>query len=214
MTPGAFKCPRCDRSFSMAAHLARHQNTIHGGGRRRKGKVGRPRMKRGPGRPRKAKVGRPAGRRGPLARARMAAMDGASRLMSQMRDYYSELTLRRATLDAQISGIENAMSSLGGAGISRGRPGRRPGRPAGRRGRRRARMMMRGRGRGPREGSLKDVIAQVLRQGGPPQTPRDIATRVIRAGYKTKTHDLSKAVSNALPQMRNIRRVGRGLYAA
>ena len=26
---GKFKCPRCDRTFSMAAHLARHKNTIH-----------------------------------------------------------------------------------------------------------------------------------------------------------------------------------------
>ena len=25
------KCPKCDRKFSMAAHLARHQNTMHGG---------------------------------------------------------------------------------------------------------------------------------------------------------------------------------------
>lgn len=25
-----FKCPNCDRSFSMAAHLARHTSTMHG----------------------------------------------------------------------------------------------------------------------------------------------------------------------------------------
>ncbi len=29
MAKGKFKCSRCDRTFSMAAHLARHKNTIH-----------------------------------------------------------------------------------------------------------------------------------------------------------------------------------------
>ena len=35
-----FKCSRCDRSFSMAAHLARHRNTIHGSGRAKAAKKG------------------------------------------------------------------------------------------------------------------------------------------------------------------------------
>jgi len=26
---GSFKCPKCDRTFSMAAHLARHMNSVH-----------------------------------------------------------------------------------------------------------------------------------------------------------------------------------------
>ena len=30
-----FKCSKCDRSFSMAAHLARHVNTIHATGKRK-----------------------------------------------------------------------------------------------------------------------------------------------------------------------------------
>ena len=45
-----FKCPKCDRSFGMAAHLARHTTTIHGmAGKKKatkkktgKGRVGRP----------------------------------------------------------------------------------------------------------------------------------------------------------------------------
>lgn len=28
-----FKCSKCDRSFSMPAHLARHMNTIHATGK-------------------------------------------------------------------------------------------------------------------------------------------------------------------------------------
>src|SRR5256885_175718 len=33
--PASFKCPKCDRSFGMAAHLARHMNTKHAAGARR-----------------------------------------------------------------------------------------------------------------------------------------------------------------------------------
>ena len=40
------KCSKCDRRFSMQAHLARHMNTMHGTGERkagpaRKGRKGR-----------------------------------------------------------------------------------------------------------------------------------------------------------------------------
>ena len=135
------------------------------------------------------------------------AGDGAARLISQMKNYYSQLTSRRAHLEAQISGLESAMTSLGG-GASRGKRGRPAGTTV-----RRGRPVGSGR-RMARAGSLKDMIGRVLRQGSRPQSPRDIATSVVRAGYKTKTRDLSRAVSNALPQMRGIRRVGRGLYAA
>jgi hypothetical protein len=57
---GKFKCPKCDRTFGMAAHLGRHLKTIHGEGGPRKAKKkkgsgrgpGRPKGSgRGPGRP-------------------------------------------------------------------------------------------------------------------------------------------------------------------
>jgi len=134
----------------------------------------------------------------------MGGGDGAIRLLSQMQAYFSDLSAQRASIDAQIMGIENAMSSLGGATprarsvARRGRPpGRRPGRPA---------------GSGAREGTLKDTIVRVLSQRSAALSPQDIATSVLKAGYKTKTKDLSKAVSNTLPQMNNIKRVGRGMY--
>lgn len=41
------KCSKCDRRFSMPAHLARHESTAHRSGKR---KVGRPRKVRKPGR--------------------------------------------------------------------------------------------------------------------------------------------------------------------
>ena len=54
-----FKCPKCDRAFSMAAHLARHMNTIHGS---RGAKAAAKRGKRRKVKARGAKrIGRPAG---------------------------------------------------------------------------------------------------------------------------------------------------------
>jgi len=49
------KCPKCDRRFSMPAHLARHVGTAHGTVKR---KAGRPRKGRKMGR----RPGRPAGK--------------------------------------------------------------------------------------------------------------------------------------------------------
>ncbi len=56
------KCSKCDRRFSMPAHLARHMNTTHEGGKR---KVGMTRKGRKPGR----RPGRPTGKRTGLALA-------------------------------------------------------------------------------------------------------------------------------------------------
>lgn len=191
MASGAFKCSKCDRSFKMAAHLARHQRSHGGGSKAPKASKG---MKRGPGRP-----------RGSRNMSAATASTGAGHLLSQMQAYYSDLSAQRASLDTQIAGIENAINSLGGAmptarpiGMRRG-----PGRPKG---------ATRGTGRAPREGTLKDTIARVLAQRSSPMTPKDIAYGVIKAGYKTKTKDLTKTVSNTLPTMNNIKKVDRGLY--
>lgn len=201
MASGAFKCSKCDRSFKMAAHLARHQRS-HGGGARGP-KAGR-RVKKGPG--------RKMNRRGPIGGTRSggfraSSLDGgAAQLLSQMQSYYSDLSSQRASLDTQIAGIENAISSIGGATPTT-RAGARRGRGPGRKisaGRKTA--------SGARPGSLKDTIVRVLSQRSAALTPKDIASSVIKAGYKTKNKDLNKAISNTLPQMNNIKRVGRGLY--
>jgi len=198
MAKRTFRCARCGRGFSMAAHLARHQSAVHGMGSRRR--RGRPPggARRGPGRPRKS--GAPA-----------AGGEAATRIVSEMSAYREHLVAQRESIEAQLSGIENAMSAMGtGAMIVPGRPGRPSGRPAGRRGRR-------GRGRpkgsGGRSGSLKPMVVQVLRQRGGAMTPQEIATAVVRAGYRTKAGNLTKAVSNALPDIREVKRVGRGQYS-
>ena len=190
MAPGSFKCPKCERSFSMAAHLARHTNTIHGPRRGPK-----PVARRGPGRPPKRRVGRPRGSR---SYAHAATGDGATQLLSQMQSYYSELTARRANLDAQIAGMESAMTVMGEAPMGRA-TGRKRGRPP---------------GSGKKTGSLKDTIVRVLRQRVRALSPKEIAAGVMKSGYRTSTKNLTKAVSNTLPDMTDIRKVGRGLYQA
>ena len=50
MAKKKFKCPKCDRSFSMAAHLARHTTTMHATKRKTKTKKA---AKRKVGRPKK-----------------------------------------------------------------------------------------------------------------------------------------------------------------
>ena len=192
MTPGSFKCPKCDRSFSMAAHLGRHANTIHGS---RKGP--KPVAKRKPGRPRKNRVGRPKGSRS-FARAGAATGEGVTLLLSQMQSFYSELTARRSSLDAQIAGMEGAINILGAAPKA-GATGRKLGRPS---------------GSGSRAGSLKDTIVRVLRQRAVALSPKEIAAKVVQSGYKTSTKNLTKAISNTLPEINAVRKVGRGLYRA
>ena len=71
MARAKYRCRRCKRSFSMAAHLARHNSTIHGSKKKKAtkkkaAKRGRPAKKTGVrrGRPPKkvgAKRGRPKG---------------------------------------------------------------------------------------------------------------------------------------------------------
>ncbi len=53
-----FKCPKCDRSFSMAGHLGRHVSATHG--RKKRKKQTQKAKKRSGGR-RKKRVGRPKG---------------------------------------------------------------------------------------------------------------------------------------------------------
>ncbi len=196
----------------MAAHLARHANTIHatGKGRKRSVRLGK---KRKAGR-----RGRPARRSATVARS--ARSDGALRLLDGMRAYYTKLVAQRDTLDVQISGIETAMSAMGGAGARAGAArGRRPTAK-----RKRAVAKKRGRSarakggrrglKGVRAGSLKEMIVKVLRQRGRAMSPNDLSAAVRASGYKSKAKDLAKAVSNTLPELNMVRKVGHGMYRA
>jgi len=169
-----FKCSRCDRSFSMAAHLARHMNTLHN-----------------PGGARRRAVGRPPGR---VA----ATTGGAAHLLGGMQQYRDELMSRRDQIDRELSAIGDAMAALGSA----------PAPARGGAGAKRAR-----RGAGHRDGSLKSFIVSVLGRYNSPATPKEIAAKVMQAGYKSKAVDLTKAVSNALPELNEVKRIGFGKYS-
>lgn len=208
MASGAFKCAKCNRTFAMAAHLGRHMSTIHG-----VAKKSGPKAKRGPGRPKGSgrKVGRPAGT---TARARTTAFDDdGARVLSEMASYQTLLSAQRESLDAKIDAVAEAMRALGGAAPAR--VGKKPGRKAGSKpgpkpGRKRGRPV--GKKSGARPGSLKDFIVRVLGQTTKPMSPADIGSKVKRAGFKTKAKDLTKAVSNVLPTIKKIKRVGFGQY--
>lgn len=214
MATGKFKCPKCDRSFSMAAHLARHANTIHATGRGRK-RTGRPGKKR-----KVARLGRPPGR--PAGSRRLAAKDGALRLLDGMRAYQGKLVAQRANLDLQIEGIEAAIGAMGGSasrmtGVRRRRKAtgaKRKRAGAGRRGRPPAAKAGRPASRGARPGPLRERIVRVLRQRSNPMSPREIASAVRASGYKSKAKNLTKAVSNTLPKITAVKKVGRGMYRA
>ncbi len=199
MAKGKFKCSKCDRSFSMAAHLARHKSTIHAPNGRKKAakkktrkrkakrKVGRPKGKK---KARRAKVARRATRR-PIAR-------GTAGLIRQIQVYHRQLSAEQSDLEAQISAMDRAIEALGGS--AKTRPGGQ-GRRAGTR-------------RGIRPGSLKDHISKVLRRSKRAMTPGEVTKRLVQAGYKTKSKSLSNQVSNALGQMPGVKKVRRGLYRA
>ncbi len=87
------KCPKCQRTFSMAAHLGRHMAASHGG----KGKVGRP-----PGRP-----GRPAyGRR---------AAGGGDGLLGSIQAARAELSSQQAQIAVQLAALDQLLGVLGGS---------------------------------------------------------------------------------------------------
>ena len=199
MAEGKFKCSECDRSFSMAAHLARH-STSHAAKtskklgkkktrkRKAKRKVGRP---KGSKKVRRAKVARRAAHR-PFAR-------GTAGLIREMQVHHRQLSTQQADLEAQITAIGDAIQAVGGT--AKTKPAGKGRRGSTRRG-------------GPRPGSLKDYILRVLRGKARPVSPAKIAARVKKAGYKTKTKNLPNMVSNALGQIRGVKKVGRGLYRA
>ena len=187
-----FKCSRCDRTFAMAAHLARHKNASHG---TRKVKTA--------GRERRTTSAKRSSPKRTAARSKspMASStrnDGSGGVVRAMTAFINELSAQRNVIDAQIAGMQGAMRMLNGAGAAAPSGGRR-GRPL---------------GSGGRANSLKPTILKVLQRRSTPLSPREIAVAVVKSGYRTKSTNLTKAVSNVLPEMTNVKKVGRGQYRA
>ena len=67
-------------------------------------------------------------------------------------------------------------------------------------------------GKNARAGTLKDFIARVLRGMSKGRSVKDMAAAVKKAGYKSKSKTLGHAISKTLADMKNVVRVGRGVY--
>lgn len=138
---GKFKCSKCDRSFTMAAHLGRHMSTIHG--------------------PKKVKAKKAQKRA--VARKGRPVSKGFGGLLGQLRVHRNGLAAQINQLDVQIASIDGALAALGGgapkrAGARRGRgKGPRAGSLEDYIGR-----LLRGRTKGQ---SVKDITAAVRKAG-------------------------------------------------
>lgn len=94
MARAKYECRRCKRTFSMAAHLARHNSTIHGSkkkkAKKKAGKRGRPPKKVG------ARRGRPPKKTG-VRRGRPPKKVGAKR--GRPKGVTTRFSLRELSLD-------------------------------------------------------------------------------------------------------------------
>ncbi len=200
MPRAKFRCKRCKRSFKMAAHLARHKSTIHASKKKKQPKAKTTKKaKRSSVKRRVVRtVAASEAKIGPIRRSSTRS-SGFEGIIDAMKAQQGELLTQRTSLDAQIDAFARAMEAIGvatstgrtsQAGKKRGRPVAAVGRP----------------------GSLKNYIVRVLGQSSKPMSPKDIGTRVKKAGFKTKAKDLTKAVGNTLPSVKNVKRVGYGKY--
>ncbi len=180
-----FKCSKCDRTFLMAAHLARHKNTTHGAKPKRKVV--------------KTKVAKRVGRKPARRSVKRAQGSQPTPLLLQMQTYRNDLLDQRTQIISQIDAIDKALTLMGAPTRTAGRkPGRKP---------------VRGRRGGTtRAGSLKSYIDKVLRGRTGAMAVKDVSASVLRAGFKSKNKTLAKSVGIALGQMPNVHKVSRGLF--
>ncbi len=199
MPRATLKCSKCSRKFSMPAHLARHMSAIHRApGAKLHAAAKAKKTGRRPGRPKGVRNTVAAQAKRSTVRGTKLAGDGPARVLHEMQAYHSALMAEHTSLQARMDALTNAMATLGT--VTPAGPKRKTnkrGRPV---------------GSGVRPGSLKDHIVRVMRQTTKPLGPRDISKKVLKAGFKTKAKDISKAVSNKLPELKNIKKVGFGLY--
>ena len=200
MPRAKFRCKRCKRSFKMAAHLARHKSTIHAPTKRKVAKAkAAKKAKRSTVQPKVVRtVAASRARIGPILMS-STGVSGFKGIIEAMKAQQSELLVQRTSLDAQIDAFARAMEAIGAAPPT----GRMP-----RSGKKRGRTVE----AVGKPGSLKNYIVRVLRQSSKPMSLKDIGTRVKKAGFKTKTKDLTGAVSKTLPDLKSVKRVGWGKY--
>lgn len=169
----------------------------------------------------------PRKKKGKRGRPRKSAFSGvssgltSSRLSADLRAYYNDLTGRCNDIQHEMSAIAAALGALGGAvpsAAASGKPGKRgPGRPPGSGAGKHVRAGAVRRGPRPAGTSLKDHLDKALKASSKPIGVKELTSKVVRDGYKTKSKNLPNQVSMALSQMvksRQAKKVARGMYAA
>ncbi len=195
----SFKCNICGKTFAMAMHLGRHRTAVHGvGGKKTKAKTAAAKTaKRKRGRP------RGSGRKPSSVSVGLPAISGApTEVIRTLMNYQAQLQADRDRVEAQLDALSRAIEAMGAVSTAtRNSMGaRRRGRPVG--------------SGGKRKGKLADYIVKVLGQAKKPMKPREISAAVLKAGYPTKSKNLTRSVSNALPTIKGIKKVGFGQYIA
>ena len=94
-----FKCSKCDRSFSMAAHLARHVSTLHASPKARKAKAA------------KAAAKKRRSRKGGTKKRGTAKKRGPAKKRGRPSGVVSRLGLRDMTLQ-QLGDVINAAREM------------------------------------------------------------------------------------------------------
>ncbi|MCG3125873.1 MAG: hypothetical protein CHACPFDD_00700 [Phycisphaerae bacterium] len=124
-------------------------------------------------------------------------------VIKSLHAYRSRLMDERSAIDGKLAALD---ALLGGSPAPR-----RVGRAAAAAVATRSAPAARG-GRGPRKGSLKEYIGNVLARAGGVMSVRDITSGVLSMGFRTKNKTLAKSVGIALTEMRGVRKVGRGKF--
>jgi hypothetical protein len=153
------------------------------------------------------------------------------RLVDEKMAAVDKLSTRRDEIEAQLAEVDAELAAAGANGAmpaARRGPGRppksamrrgpgrppkarrRPGRPA------KVGRPTSKRGRPPKaKGSspLHDMISGVLKAASEPIKLADIAEKVKAAGYKTKSPNFAMILGLRLSEMKDVKRVERGVYA-
>lgn len=128
----------------------------------------------------------------------------------------SALVAQRDQLDRRIASLDEVIDDFGGAvpvAVKRGKPGPKPGKRAG--AKPGPRPAAAGHGpKPPRRGSLKEFILGAMKPG---QVARvgEIATTVVKMGYKSDNKTLAKSAGIAMAEMvrsKHLKKVGRGRF--
>ncbi len=114
-------------------------------------------------------------------------------VLGSLKAYRDQLADQRNEIDSRMQAIDAALAALGAGAAKPVVARRRP-------------------GKGARPGTLKDFIARVLRGLVKGKSVKDIAAAVKKAGYKSKNKRMNHAVGKVLADMKNVVKVGRGVY--